>query len=117
MVGMVQFAMLVIMVGALVAMVMMYLRGRSGFRLANPEAGTLYVTGVSPRPDATGEQYVTITGNLTGPSVPSTVVYGRYAWNVDDWPAIGDLIPVIYPPGKPDRWQISHPGARPGLGA
>ncbi|MEU0506225.1 hypothetical protein [Nocardia sp. NPDC005998] len=114
---MVEFAMLVIVGGALVAMVMIYLRGRSGFRVANPESGTLYVTGVSPRPDATGAQYVTITGNLTGPSVPGTVVYGRMAWDVNDWPAIGDLIPVVYPSGKPERWQLSRPGARPGLGS
>jgi hypothetical protein len=115
--AMVQFGMLVIMVGALVAIVMLYLRGRNGVRLTNPESGTLYVSGVSPRPDATGEQYVTITGNLTGPSVPGTVVYGRLVWDVDNWPAIGDLIPVVYPAGKPERWQISHPGARPGLGS
>jgi hypothetical protein len=106
---MVQFAMLVIMVAALVAMLALYLRGRNGFRLANPEAGSLYVTGVSPRPDDTGAQYVTITGNLTGPSVPGTVVYGRFAWDVNNWPAIGDLIPVVYPAGKPERWQISQP--------
>ncbi|MEV5836190.1 hypothetical protein [Nocardia sp. NPDC052112] len=114
---MVQFAMLVIMVGALVAVVMLYLRGRNEVRLMNPETGTLYVTGVSPRPDAMGEQYVTITGNLTGPSVPGTVVYGRFVWDVNSWPAIGDLIPVVYPSGKPERWQISHPGGRPGLGS
>jgi hypothetical protein len=60
---------------------------------------------------------VTITGNLTGPSVPGKVVYGRYAWDVGNWPAIGDLIPVVYSPRNPDNWQISHPGARPGFGS
>lgn len=111
--------MLVIMSMALVAWLVIYLRGRGlgGFRTAQPENGSLYVTGVSPRPDAEGEQYVTITGNLTGPSVPGQVVYGRFAWDVNQWPTIGDYIPVIYPAGKPDRWQIMHPGGRPGLGS
>ncbi|WP_431958062.1 hypothetical protein [Nocardia lijiangensis] len=114
---MLEFAMLVIMVTTLVALLVAYRRGRQGFQMAQPESGSLYVTGVSPRPDATGEQYVTITGNLTGPSVPETVVYGRFAWDVNQWPAIGDYIPVVYPQGKPDRWQIAHPGSRPPLGS
>lgn len=117
MVIMLQFAMLVILVTALVAMLMLYLRGRRGFQLADPESGTLYVTGVSPRPDALGEQYVTITGNLTGPSVAATVVYGRFAWDVNNWPSIGDTINVVYPSGKPNNWQIVHPGSRPPLGS
>jgi hypothetical protein len=117
MVGMVQFAMLVIMVAALVSLVVLYMRGRNGSKLAQGESGSLYVTGVSPRPDAIGEQYVTITGNLTGPSVPGTVVYGRFAWDVNNWPAIGDYMPAVYPPGKPERWQLAHPDARPSLGS
>ncbi|WP_253808096.1 hypothetical protein [Nocardia amikacinitolerans] len=114
---MLELAMLVIMVTLLVALLVSYRRGRRGFQLAEPESGTLYVTGVSPRPDAEGEQYVTITGNVTGPSVPGTVVYGRFVWDVNQWPAIGDYLPVVYPPGKPERWQIAHPGSRPGLGS
>lgn len=35
-------------------------------------SGTLLVTGVSPRPDAGGQQYVTIAGIITGPRSMST---------------------------------------------
>ncbi len=109
--------MLLIMVVAVAGMVMLYLRGRGAFRPAVAETGTLHVTGVSPRPDALGEQYVTITGTLSGPTEPGTVVYGRFAWDVNAWPSIGDAITVVYPSGKPERWQIAHPGARPSLGS
>jgi hypothetical protein len=111
MVDMLQFGMLLIMVAALVGLIMVYVRGRRGFQPAQPETGSLYLTGVSPRPDAEGEQFVTITGNLTGPSVPGIVVYGRFAWDVNAWPAIGDYITVIYPPGKPERFQVTGPSA------
>ncbi|ASF12462.1 hypothetical protein NBRGN_016_00960 [Nocardia brasiliensis NBRC 14402] len=114
---MLEFGMLLIMVLAVAGMVVLYLRGRGGFRPTQAEAGTLYVTGVSPRPDAQGEQYVTITGNLTGPSVSGTVVYGRFAWDVNAWPSIGDLIDVVYSPRNPQSWSIAHPGARPSLGS
>ncbi|MBF6215339.1 hypothetical protein IU433_31200 [Nocardia puris] len=115
---MLEFAMLIIMVAVLVALLVSFRRGRGGGSpLAQAEAGSLYVTGVSPRPDAEGEQYVTITGNLTGPSVAGKVVYGRFAWDVNQWPSIGDYIDVVYPPKNPDRWRIAHPGARPGLGS
>ncbi|MEU7138164.1 hypothetical protein ABZ942_01800 [Nocardia sp. NPDC046473] len=115
---MLEFGMLLVMIVALVGVVAVYLRGRGGFRPAQGETGTLYVTGVSPRPDdLVGEQFVTITGTVTGPTVQGTVVYGRFAWDVNAWPSIGDLITVAYPAGKPERWQIVHPGARPSLGS
>ena len=38
-------------------------------------SGTLLVTGVSPRPDVGGEQYVTITGFINGPTVDEHAVY------------------------------------------
>src|SRR5262245_32305510 len=66
--------------------------------------GTLLVTGVSPRPDATGEQYVTITGVIKGPTVDEHIVYQRMAVDVDSWPAMGDLIPIVYSPKNPDNW-------------
>lgn len=71
--------------------------------------GTLLVTGVSPRPDATGEQYVTITGVINGPGLDEHTVYQQLAVDVDSWPAIGDLIPVAYSPRNPDRWRINRP--------
>jgi hypothetical protein len=71
--------------------------------------GTLLLTGVSPRPDATGEQYVTITGDINGPTVDEYTVYQRMAVDVADWPAIGQLIPVMYSPKNPDHWVFAPP--------
>jgi hypothetical protein len=71
--------------------------------------GTLLLTGVSPRPDATGEQYVTITGVINGPTVDEYTVYQRMAVDVADWPAIGQLIPVMYSPKNPDHWVFAPP--------
>lgn len=71
--------------------------------------GTLLVTGVSPRPDATGEQFVTVTGVINGPTVNEHVVYQRLATDVENWPRMGDLIPVLYSPRNPDNWRIAPP--------
>ncbi|WP_406231830.1 hypothetical protein [Nocardia sp. NBC_01009] len=114
---MLEFGMLLIMVTALVGWLVIYLRGRRGIQPTEAETGALYLTGVSPRPDATGEQFVTITGNLTGPTVPGTVVYGRFVWDTNEWPSIGDYLSVVYPPGKPERFQLADPSARPDLGS
>jgi hypothetical protein len=107
---MLEFVALVTLTAVLVSLIVFAIRGRRGYQPANPEEGTLYITGVSPRPDVPGEQYVTITGNLTGPSVPGKVVYGRFVWETSSWPETGDLLPVVYPPGKPDRWRIARSG-------
>jgi hypothetical protein len=72
-------------------------------------SGTLLVTGVSPRPDATGEQFVTITGVINGPTVDEYTVYQRMAVDVDNWPTMGQLIPVVYSPKNPDFWAIAPP--------
>ena len=72
-------------------------------------SGTLLITGVSPRPEATGEQYVTITGVIDGPTVSDYTVYQRMAVNVDNWPAVGDLKPVVYSPRNPDKWAFTPP--------
>ena len=71
--------------------------------------GTLLITGVSPRPDAAGEQYVTITGVIDGPTVNDYTVYQRMAVNVDNWPAVGDLKPVVYSQRNPDKWAFAPP--------
>lgn len=71
--------------------------------------GTLLVTGVSPRPDATGEQYVTIAGVINGPTVNEHSVYERMAVDVDQWPSIGELKPVRYSPKNPDNWSFAPP--------
>ncbi|MCX4093910.1 hypothetical protein [Nocardia sp. alder85J] len=120
-----QIGFIVVLAGVVVALITQYRRGRTGGGRGagrswrNPpavESGTLYVTGVSPRPAAQGEQFVTLTGTVSGPSVAGETVYGRFVWDVGQWPSPGDQFPVVYPPGKPDRWQIEHPGARPLFG-
>lgn len=74
-----------------------------------PLSGTLLVTGVSPRPDATGEQYVTITGVINGPTLNEHTVYQRMAVNVDNWPSVGELRPVVYSQKNPDNWAFAPP--------
>ncbi|MGW4068813.1 hypothetical protein [Nocardia grenadensis] len=106
-----ELAMLAIMVAALVGMLVLVFRGRRGGRMpADAEIGSLYLTGVSPRPEAMGEQFVTVTGNLSGPSEPGKVVYGRMVWDAAYWPSVGDTLTVAYPTGRPDRWRIVEPG-------
>lgn len=72
--------------------------------------GTLLITGVSPRPDAAGEQFVTVTGVINGPTVNEHVVYQRYAVDVDNWPSMGELIPVVYSSKNPDNWRVAPAG-------
>jgi hypothetical protein len=72
-------------------------------------SGTLLITGVSPRPDATGEQYVTIAGVINGPTLSEYAAYGRLIVNVDQWPAIGELRPVVYSTRNPDNWKFAPP--------
>jgi hypothetical protein len=76
---------------------------------ADALSGTLLITGVSPRPDATGEQYVTITGVIDGPTINEHTVYQRMAVNVDDWPTVGELKPVVYSQRNPDNWAFASP--------
>jgi hypothetical protein len=76
---------------------------------AEPLHGTLLITGVSPRPDATGEQFVTVTGVINGPTVAEHVVYQRIAVDVDNWPNMGELIPVVYSAKNPDNWRVAEP--------
>lgn len=75
----------------------------------NLASGTLLVTGVSPRPDAVGEQYVTIAGVINGPTVNEHAVYQRMAVNVEHWPIVGQLMPVVYSPKNPDNWTFAPP--------
>lgn len=74
-------------------------------------SGTLLVTGVSPRPDATGEQYATIAGVINGPTVAEHAVYQRMVLNADpgaeQWPTIGQLFPVLYSSKNPDNWRFA----------
>jgi hypothetical protein len=72
-------------------------------------SGTLLITGVSARPDATGEQYVTITGVIDGPTISDYTVYQRMTADVDRWPSVGELRPVVYSQRNPDKWAFAAP--------
>jgi hypothetical protein len=110
-----EFGILVLLVGALVLLLAPRIMRRRGVG-TDVASGTLLVTGVSPRPDAQGEQFVTITGVITGPTVNEHVVYQRMAVDVSAWPTMGQLIPVVYSPKNPDKWAFApqSPGAPAG---
>jgi hypothetical protein len=101
-----EFGMLLLLVGALALLLGPMIMRRRGVRgeLAH---GTLLVTGVSPRPDAPGEQFVTITGVINGPTVNEHVVYQRMAVDTDQWPTMGQLFPVAYSTKNPDNWTFA----------
>ena len=100
-----EFAVILLIVGALV-LVLAPRFMRRGPR-ADAVHGTLLVTGVSPRPAAVGEQYVTIAGVINGPTVSEYAVYQRMAVDVDHWPTMGQLLPVVYSPKNPDNWRLA----------
>jgi hypothetical protein len=105
--GVWEFGLLLLLVAILVSMLASRFvrRGPPGDGLS----GTLLITGVSPRPDATDEQYVTISGVIDGPTVNEHPVYLRMAVNVDNWPSIGELRPVVYSQRNPDNWAFAPP--------
>ncbi len=101
--------MLVLLIGALVLLIGPRFM-RRGPRPDNSAQGTLLVTGVSPRPeDLTGQQFVTITGVINGPTVKEHVVYQQMAVDVNEWPTMGQLFPVVYTPKNPDNWRFAPP--------
>ena len=99
--------MLLVLVGAIALVAAPWLRRR--MPRGETLSGTLLITGVSPRPDAAGEQFVTVTGVINGPTVDEHVVYQRYPVGVDRWPAVGELVPVVYSPKNPDNWSFAAP--------
>ncbi|MGV0741778.1 hypothetical protein [Mycolicibacterium sp. XJ870] len=104
-----EFGILLLLIGALVLLLAPRIMRRRGIggELAQ---GTLLVTGVSPRPDGpdiTGQQFVTITGVINGPTVNEHVVYQRMAVDVNEWPTMGALFPVVYSPKNPDKWAFA----------
>jgi len=105
-----QFGVLVLILGALALVLAPRIMARRGPR-GEMAHGTLLVTGISPRPDVPGEQFVTISGVINGPTVDEHVVYQRMAVNVDSWPTMGQLIPVVYSPKNPDNWYFAPPEA------
>jgi hypothetical protein len=115
--GMWEFAVLLLIIGSLALVLgprMMARRGpRGAMERGELAQGTLLVTGVSPRPEVPGEQFVTISGVITGPTVGEHVVYQRMAVDAANWPAMGQLIPVVYSPKNPDKWFFAPPAAPP----
>jgi hypothetical protein len=109
---MMEFAVLLLILGALALVVGPRLMARRGPR-GQMAQGTLLVTGVSgaaPGPAAPGEHFVTITGVINGPGVDEHVVYQRMAVDASQWPVMGQLIPVAYTPGNPDKWFFAPSG-------
>ena len=76
---------------------------------ADSARGTLLITGVSPRPDADGQQWVTITGVINGPTFSEHVVYQQMAVDVKSGPTMGQLYPVVYSAKNPDKWSFAPP--------
>jgi hypothetical protein len=106
-----EFGMLVLLIGVVVLIAGPWIMRRRGMR-GGMAQGTLLVTGVSPRPDALGQQFVTITGVIKGPTVDEHIVYQRLEVDVDQWPTMGQTFPVVYSPQNPDKWAFA-PAAPP----
>jgi hypothetical protein len=98
-----EIGVLILLIGAVVLVIgpRFFKRGPRGGEAA--AQGTLLVTGVSPRPDAAGEQFVTING----PTVNEHIVYQRMVVDVNHWPTMGELVPVVYSPKNPDFWNFA----------
>ncbi|MHA7648948.1 hypothetical protein ACX9NE_04100 [Mycobacterium sp. ML4] len=75
-------------------------------------SGTLLVTGVSSRSGEAdeGEQFVTISGVINGPTVNEHAVYRRMVVTSDQWPVTGQQFPVVYSPNNPDNWNFAPTG-------
>ena len=104
--------MLVLLIGVVVLIAGPWIMRRRGMR-GELTQGTLLVTGVSPRPEAPGQQFVTITGVINGPTVNEHVVYQRLEVDVDQWPTMGQTFPVVYSPQNPDKWAFAPAGGPP----
>ena len=105
--------MLVVLIGAVVLVAGPWIRRRRGMR-GEMAHGTLVVTGVSPRPDETGEQFVTITGVINGPTVNEHVVYQRLAVDVDQLADDGAVVPGgLLRRTIPDNWRFAPPEGPP----
>ncbi|UXA19448.1 hypothetical protein [Mycobacterium sp. SMC-4] len=104
---MIELAILFLIVGAIAVLAAPWIMRRRGVG-KDWVQGTLLVTGVSPRPDGVeGEQYVTITGVINGPTVNEYTVYARLALDVASWPTMGQLFPVMYAPNNPEKWAFA----------
>ena len=111
--GVAELAIMLLIVGAIVLLLAPRIMRKRG--VGNDWVpGTLLVTGVSPRPDdVSGEQFVTITGVINGPTVNEYTVYTRMVVDVNAWPTMGQLIDVVYSPRNPEKWAFSSPVPNP----
>jgi hypothetical protein len=111
--GVWEFLVMLLIIGGLVLLAAPWIRRRRGIG-GDALQGTLLVTGVSPRPEGvTGEQFVTISGVINGPNVNEHVVYQRMAVDVNDWPSMGALFPVVYSAKNADNWAFAPPEPPP----
>src|ERR1700722_18564857 len=110
--GVWEIATVLVLVGAMAILAAPWIRRRRGVG-GDWVQGMLLVTGVSSRPDAAGEQFVTITGVINGPTVNEYVVYQQIIVDVDNWPSMGELMPVVYSPRNPDNWRFAPPQVTP----
>lgn len=101
-----EIALLIFMIGVLALFIVPRLRRGKGIG-GEVAQGTLLVTGTSPRTDEPGEQFVTISGLITGPTVNELHVYQRMVVDGTSWPSIGDLMPVVYSVKNPDNWRFA----------
>lgn len=105
--GVAELAIMLLIIGAIALVAAPWIMRKRGAG-SDWVPGTLLVTGVSPRPaDLTGEQYVTITGVINGPTVNEYTVYTRMVVDVNAWPTMGQLIDVAYSPGNPEKWAFA----------
>jgi len=103
-----EIAIALLLIGALVLLIGPRFMRRGPRGQQDGVEGTLLVTGISPRPEGVeGEQFVTITGVITGPTVSEHVVYQRLAVDINDWPSMGQLFPVVYSAKNPDNWRFA----------
>jgi len=102
-----EFVAILVLLGALALVAAPWIRRRAGSPRGDLAQGTLLVTGVSPRPDADGQQFVTISGVINGPTLTEHAAYQRMVVDVNAWPSMGQLIPVVYSPKNPDKWGFA----------
>lgn len=97
---------LLMILAALALLIVPMMRARRGPR-GEMMRGTLLVTGVSGSKsgaDASGQQLMTITGVINGPTVNEHVVYQQMAVDAAASPRMGEIIDVVYSPKNPDNW-------------
>ena len=100
-----EIVIVLVLLGALAVFAAPWIRRRRGIG-SDWVQGQLLVTGVSPRPDATGEQFVTVTGVINGPTVNEHVVYQRLPSTSTTGRRWGSS-PVMYKPNNPDNWAFA----------